>query len=190
MTREGGRASDRVRAASASNEHYREATRGSRSKIPVNRALTISVGVASLVWDRARSGPNTLAVAEPLGGTAFTYRELWERAGSLAAELAEAGISRGDLVAIDMPRSAELVVAFLGIVRAGAAYLPLDAQAPASRVADILTESGARVVVCRSREGSRAAGKAVHRLTVPQAEPAAEVHQPPRRPWTARLSRR
>src|SRR5919112_1766817 len=133
------------------------------------------LGVAELVCDRVRRDPEGLAVAEPLGGAALTYRELWERAGWLAAELAAVGISAGDVVAVDLPRSAELVTAFLGIVRAGAASLPLDAHAPADRVADILTESRAGVVVCRTDARRRTAGDAVRRLPVPRAQPAAAL---------------
>jgi non-ribosomal peptide synthetase component F len=130
--------------------------------------------VADLVADRVRLAPDALAVAEPLGGTAFTYRELWERAGWLAAELAGVGIRRGDLVVVDLPRRADLVVAFLGVVRAGAAYLPLDEHAPAGRVTDILGESRARVVVC-PRDSGRLYGQNVRLMHVPQAAPADEV---------------
>ncbi|MFD7614927.1 amino acid adenylation domain-containing protein [Streptomyces sp. NPDC059828] len=96
-------------------------------------------------WVRRR--PDSLAVHDPVTGKSLTYAELWHRAGGLAGALAGMGIGKGDLVAVDLRRSTELVVAFLGIVRAGAAYLPLDAQAPRERVAGILAESAAAAAV-------------------------------------------
>lgn len=129
------------------------------------------VGVADLVAEWVRRQPDYPAVHEPLTDIVLTYSELWRKAGWLATELAGMGVRKGDLVAVDLPRSADLVVAFLGIVRAGAAYLPLDALAPVDRVAGILAESGAEVVVC-APSGSRAQGSAVRLLPVPQHPPA------------------
>jgi amino acid adenylation domain-containing protein len=124
-------------------------------------------GVADLVAAWVRRQPDALAVQEPLDGVTYTYRELWERAGRLAAELAAVGVTRGGIVAVDLPRCADLVVAFLGIVRAGAAYLPLDVQAPEARVAGIVEESGAVAVVCRP-EGSRVRGLPLPLVAVPE----------------------
>lgn len=84
---------------------------------------------------------------EPGGASTLTYDELWQRAGWLAALLATNGVQKGDLVALDLPRCTDLVVAMLGVVRAGAAYLPLDALAPAERVATIIAEAGVRVAL-------------------------------------------
>jgi amino acid adenylation domain-containing protein len=123
------------------------------------------VGMADLVASWVRLQPESLAVREPLTGAVLTYRELWEKSGWLASELAEMGIRKGHFVAIDLPRSADLVVAFLGVVRAGAAYLPLDTFAPTDRVAGILQESGVEVVVC-GRPGSRRQSSAVRWLPV------------------------
>ncbi|MEC3980481.1 non-ribosomal peptide synthetase [Amycolatopsis sp. H20-H5] len=136
--------------------------------------LTTSGGVAGLVAEQVRNRPEGLAVAEPLGGVRLSFAELWDRAGWVAAELAAAGVAKGDLVAVDLPRSADLVVALLGVVRAGAAYLPLDARAPAERVAGILAESGVAVVVC-PEDGGRAPAGAVRLLPVPRTRPSAEV---------------
>ncbi|MEU0743233.1 amino acid adenylation domain-containing protein [Streptomyces sp. NPDC006134] len=114
----------------------------------IDRARLAGHGsVPALVERWVRRRPDAPAVHDPVAGTSLTYAELWRRAGALAGELAARGIGRGDLVAVDLRRSAELVVAFLGIARSGAAYLPLDLQAPAERVADVLAESGAVAAV-------------------------------------------
>ncbi|WP_392674688.1 amino acid adenylation domain-containing protein [Streptomyces sp. LN785] len=95
------------------------------------------------------------AAAERFGATVavrtpkeeITYRELWEGAGSLAVRLREAGVRRGDVVGIGLPRGIHAVMSMLGIWRAGAAYLPLDLGYPPSRLEFMLADTGAGVVV-------------------------------------------
>ncbi|MFI9379981.1 non-ribosomal peptide synthetase [Kutzneria sp. NPDC052558] len=82
--------------------------------------------------------PDAVAVTDPSTGVCLSYAELWARSGAIAA-----GCRPGDLIALRLPRSTDLVVAQLGVLRAGAAYLPIDAQAPQSRVDTILADSGA-----------------------------------------------
>ncbi|WP_234401893.1 condensation domain-containing protein, partial [Thermobifida halotolerans] len=64
----------------------------------------------------------------------LTYRDLHERAGRIAALLTGRGVGRDHVVAVALPRSAELVAALLGVLRAGAAYLPLDPDHPPARL--------------------------------------------------------
>ncbi|MEM6569780.1 MAG: amino acid adenylation domain-containing protein, partial [Planctomycetota bacterium] len=78
--------------------------------------------------------------------TELTYRELLERTDRLAADLRKSGAGRGSLVAIQIDRSTEYVVALLAALRAGAAYLPIEPSLPEGRVALLLEDSGA---VCR-----------------------------------------
>ncbi|ONI91141.1 amino acid adenylation protein [Saccharothrix sp. ALI-22-I] len=94
-----------------------------------------------------RRTPDVPAVRDPRTGRTVSYGALWERAGRVAADLAGRGVVPGDLVALAMDRSVDLVVAMLGTLRAGAAYVPVDPQAPEARVATVLAESGARVVL-------------------------------------------
>jgi amino acid adenylation domain-containing protein len=141
-----------------------------------------TTGAADLVarWVRAR--PGALAVRDPATGEALTYRELWDRSGELAGELAARGIRPGDLVAVDLPRSADLVVAFLGVVRACAAYIPLDINAPAGRLEAIFEESGARVVVSAAGQGSgrwALPPDGMQVVPVPGGTPAAAAPEPP-----------
>ncbi|MGW2085571.1 MupA/Atu3671 family FMN-dependent luciferase-like monooxygenase [Streptomyces sp. NPDC001880] len=79
----------------------------------------------------------------------LTYRELDERAGRLAAVLAEhrAKSDQESLVAVWLPRSAEFVVALLAVLRAGCAYVPLDPSLGAVRAAQVIAESGVRTVI-------------------------------------------
>ncbi|MGC7102075.1 amino acid adenylation domain-containing protein [Amycolatopsis lurida] len=99
----------------------------------------------------AEKEPNNCAIRDPLAARSLTYGELWSRSGVLAAELVARGVRPADVVAVAMDRSAELVIALLGILRAGATYLPLDRHAPAQRLAAVLDQSGAALVVCGTR---------------------------------------
>ncbi|MFF9348188.1 MupA/Atu3671 family FMN-dependent luciferase-like monooxygenase [Streptomyces sp. NPDC014734] len=94
----------------------------------------------------ARHPARTAVVDEDV---ALTYRELDERADRLAAVLAEhrTDRDRDSLVAVWLPRSAELVVALLAVLRAGCAYVPLDPSLGAVRATQVIAESGARTVI-------------------------------------------
>ncbi|MEH1164048.1 amino acid adenylation domain-containing protein [Micromonospora sp. CPCC 205539] len=89
--------------------------------------------------------PEALAVLA--GERTLTYRELDDRAAELAARLVAQGAGPERIVAVAVPRRAELVVALAGVLTSGAAYLPLDPAHPAERLAAVLADSGARIVV-------------------------------------------
>ncbi|HYQ69462.1 non-ribosomal peptide synthetase [Actinophytocola sp.] len=109
--------------------------------------------VHGLVARWVRRTPTACAVTESESGRSLTYEELWRHAGWLAAELA--GAPRR-LVAAAASPSVDLAVALLGILRAGAAYVPLDPHAPADRLAAILHEAGdPPVVVAAGEPGDR-----------------------------------
>lgn len=77
----------------------------------------------------------------------LTHRALWDAAGALAVRLHGAGVRRGDVVGVCLPRGAAAVTAMLGAWRAGAAYLPLDLAYPAPRLEFMVRDAGVRVVV-------------------------------------------
>ena len=87
------------------------------------------------------------AIAIVDGLRLISYRELLLRADALARELAAREIGPRDLVGVALPRSAELVIAVVGIVRAGAGYVPIDLNHPAERRAFILSDARPKLVV-------------------------------------------
>ncbi len=91
------------------------------------------------------------AVALVAGEEVRTYAVLARQARSLARRLAELGVAAEEPVAVQLPRSAGLVAALLGILEAGAVYQPLDPEQPRERRAWQLRDSGA-TVICTSRE--------------------------------------
>jgi amino acid adenylation domain-containing protein len=101
--------------------------------------------VHALIAEQARRTPDAVAVVG--GGQQMTYGELQSRADALAHRLRELGTAVDTPVAVCLARGPELVVALLGVLKAGAAYLPLDPEYPPARLADMLSDSGARVAV-------------------------------------------
>src|ERR1700741_5438780 len=112
-----------------------------------------TTGVAALVARWCARTPDAPAVVAAGDDSPLTYRELWARSGRLAGELAGRGGGPGAVVAAGMGRSVELVIALLGIVRTGAAYLALDAKAPPERTAEVLADAGVRIVLDRVPAG-------------------------------------
>ncbi|MGW0585869.1 amino acid adenylation domain-containing protein, partial [Streptomyces sp. NPDC002920] len=97
------------------------------------------------------------------GDQRLTYADLNTRANRLAWRLLDAGAGPGRLVALALPRSADLVVAVLAVLKTGAAYLPLDPRHPAERIALLLADT---VPVCAvtTADGSRLLPESVPRL--------------------------
>lgn len=101
-----------------------------------------------LVIDAAREFPDAVAVSDPVH--TLTYDALDRRADLLAARFRETGIAKGDRILIWMEKSALAVVAMQAALRAGAVYVPVDGGNPPARVARILADSGAAVLVTGS----------------------------------------
>ncbi len=95
------------------------------------------------------------AVAVVFGGESLTYEELDWRANQLAHHLKFLGARPDTLVAISMERSLEMVIALLGVLKAGAAYLPLDPAFPAERLRFMLDDSKAPLLLTRATEKER-----------------------------------
>jgi amino acid adenylation domain-containing protein len=91
------------------------------------------------------------APAVTVDGETLTYGELDARANRLAHHLSASGVRPGELVALKLERSAEMLVAILAVLKAGAGYLPLDPTYPAERLAFALEDSGATLLLTRER---------------------------------------
>jgi non-ribosomal peptide synthetase-like protein len=94
---------------------------------------------------QADAHPETVAVV--YGREETTYASLESRANRLARHLRRRGVGRGSHVAMLLPRSVNAYAAILGILKSGAAYVPIDPEYPADRVAYILGDSGAEALV-------------------------------------------
>ncbi len=109
-----------------------------------------------LFEEQAARTPDRLALE--FGDERLDYRELDARANALARELRDAGAAPGSVVGACFERSTELLVALLAILKAGAAFLPLDTSLPGERVRFMLEETGSKIVLARRAESARLAG--------------------------------
>ncbi|QXJ21809.1 amino acid adenylation domain-containing protein [Actinomadura graeca] len=98
------------------------------------------------VWEHATCTPDTPAVGD--GVRALGYKDLAEVTIAIASTLRDARIGPGDVVGVKVRRDTRLPAALLGVMAAGAAYLPLDGHAPADRERFMLADSRAALVLC------------------------------------------
>ncbi|MCM2389941.1 amino acid adenylation domain-containing protein [Streptomyces sp. CWNU-1] len=87
------------------------------------------------------------AVAMVSWGSAVSYRELDERSSRLAGALRRRGIGSEAVVAVALPRSVDLAVALLAVVKAGGAYLPVDPTHPAERIEPVVSDCSVRALL-------------------------------------------
>ncbi|MET7294798.1 non-ribosomal peptide synthetase [Streptomyces griseoloalbus] len=117
------------------------------------------------------------AVAVHSGGRELDYAGLNRRANLLAHHLLARGIGPEDVVGVRLPRSADLLVALLGVLKAGAAYVPVDSDCPAGRLAYIVEDTGLELMLvpdAGAEEGTGTEGGS-KTLTVPAVVAAAEA---------------
>jgi amino acid adenylation domain-containing protein len=99
----------------------------------------------------AAERPDATAVEDPARGTALTYRELAELSDRARDRLWQMGVRPGDRVGIYMRKSLDAVATIFGVLKAGAAYIPVDPDAPPPRCALVLHDGAVRVVVAERR---------------------------------------
>jgi amino acid adenylation domain-containing protein len=109
------------------------------------------LSVSGLIEQQVHARPDATAVTCPGpdggAGASLTYRELSRAANRLAHHLRALGVGRGDRVVTSLRPGPDMVTAFLGIVRAGAAYVPVDPANPAERRRLIVRDSAAKAVL-------------------------------------------
>ncbi|WP_051559828.1 non-ribosomal peptide synthetase [Marinobacterium jannaschii] len=101
--------------------------------------------LVSLVRQQAVAKPNSPALRD--GDKLYSYAELDQLSDRIAANLQQAGAAPETVVALCLPRSAELLLAMLAVLKTGAAYLPLDPEQPLARINAILADAAPVVLV-------------------------------------------
>lgn len=101
--------------------------------------------ISQLFEEQVEKTPNNVAVV--FGDQQLTYRELNERANSLANYLRNNKISRNDIVGIMVNRSLEMLVAILAVLKSGACYIPIDPEYPQDRIEYMLNNSNAKMLL-------------------------------------------
>ncbi|MDF3149260.1 amino acid adenylation domain-containing protein, partial [Streptomyces sp. T21Q-yed] len=136
-------------------------------------------GIVDRLCARFHATPRTVAV--DTGRTTLTYAELDAASGALAARLRANGVRPGDLVGLLTEAGADTVLGVVGILRAGAGWVPLDATHPVARLRDQVKRTGVGVVVCHA--ATREAVAALDGIT-----PVAADDTPPATPSPAASS--
>ncbi|WP_432071309.1 amino acid adenylation domain-containing protein, partial [Streptomyces sp. AA1529] len=134
---------------------------------------TPAATVVQLLQDRAEASPD--AVAVEADDALLTYRELNERANRLARRLAALGAGPERFVALAVPGSAAMLVAMLAVLKSGAAYLPLDLDHPADRLAYALDDTAPLCVLTTTEAAPRLPETAHTRLLLDSPETAAAL---------------
>jgi amino acid adenylation domain-containing protein len=138
----------------------------------------------ALVAEQAARTPDSTAIS--FEGATLTYAQLDRRANALAHALVKHGVRPGALVGVFVERSPELIVALLGVLKAGAAYVPLDPGYPPTRLAYMLKDAGANVVVTQAGLTDRIPGEfdgdvlCVDQINEESVEPPAVESDPQR----------
>ncbi|MFC9431870.1 amino acid adenylation domain-containing protein [Streptomyces sp. NPDC056987] len=138
------------------------------------------VTLADLWSEQVRRTPDATALVA--SDEQLSYAELDERVDRLAAQLAHRGAGPDRVVAVALPRSVELVVAILAVVKAGAAYLPVDLDHPAGRIAAMVADAGPILVLTDSKSAGALPDSPPKLLL---DEPIAQVPARPVRPRPA-----
>ncbi len=119
---------------------------GQHTSFPVTPALS------ERFESHAVAAPHRIAVS--CEGTELTYAELNRRANQVAHFLREAGVGPESIVGLYLERGIDLLVGLLGIIKAGGAYLPMDLAYPPDRLAYMVTDSGATIVLTSAATSS------------------------------------
>ncbi|MER5931170.1 amino acid adenylation domain-containing protein [Streptomyces sp. NPDC002054] len=122
--------------------------------------------------EQAAATPDAVAVVS--GEQSLTYRELDERADRVAAGLAARGVGRESVVAVALPRTADLVVALLGVLKSGAGYVPIDPEYPSRRLEFILNDAAPSLILTEAAAQSVLPPADIPRLFLDEIEIAAE----------------
>jgi len=125
-----------------SEEEAKAWLEGAPSPEPAEPALA---GLHEAFYLQAEETPTRVALTA--AGEDVTYRELASRALQLAESLRNLGVGRGQIVGVLCDRSPDLIASLLGVLRTGAAYLPLDPAYPEERLRFMLEDSGAKALI-------------------------------------------
>ncbi|NCA99543.1 MAG: amino acid adenylation domain-containing protein [Clostridia bacterium] len=131
-------------------ERYKVLTQFNQTEADYPRKQTVT-GLFEAQADRSPHSP-----ALVIGKKSYTYDTLDQLAERIARELRQAGARKESIIALYMHPSLTLVASILGVIKAGAAYLPIDPEYPSERVSYMLENSGARILL----KGTRKSGPA------------------------------
>ncbi|WP_406501803.1 amino acid adenylation domain-containing protein [Streptomyces sp. NBC_01590] len=131
--------------------------------------------IHSLIEDRVTTDPDSIAVTH--GAEQWTYAQLNARANQLAHHLRTTGITPDTLIAVCLDRSPELIATLLGILKAGAAFVPLDPDYPTDRITYMVEDADAPLIITSTQHSDRLP-TGTPRLVVDTEWPDAPIDNP------------
>jgi amino acid adenylation domain-containing protein len=114
-----------------------------RTSKPITKSLTIH----SLFEAQVRKTPDAIAVK--FGVNSLSYQQLNQRAEQLAKQLQTLGLTAGSLVGVCIPRTLDMLVALLAVLKTGSAYLPLDPKYPEHRIQQVLDDANVSLLLTK-----------------------------------------
>lgn len=132
-----------------------------------------SATIHSLFEDRVAEMPDETALI--FGEERLSYSELDRRATQLARHLVQSGVTEETLIGICVSRSVQMVVGLLGILKAGATYVPLDPTYPRDRLAHMISDSGCPIVLTESKLGRHLPSGRARTIELDREWPAIEA---------------
>ena len=116
----------------------------------VSKEYNLNKSLVELLEDRVTMAPGATAIV--CNEKSITYRELNDKANQLANQLLSLGVKRNEFVGILINRSIEMVISLVAILKAGAAYVPIDTEYPVKRKEYIINDSGIKVLITNQEE--------------------------------------
>jgi amino acid adenylation domain-containing protein len=114
-------------------------------KLAVNVRSHVNQNINGLILEAVKRHPEKTAVS--FSNKSMSYQEFWEKTNQLASYLLDKGVKPGDTVGLCADRSMEMLVFLLGILKAGAAYIPLDPSYPHERIEFMLHDAATKVLI-------------------------------------------
>ncbi|MBZ5494476.1 MAG: amino acid adenylation domain-containing protein [Acidobacteriia bacterium] len=155
-----------------------------RTSLQTDDSEQLQLTINEIFDEQARLYPRALAIE--FESSQLTYQELNDRANQLAWYLHRLGIKEGDRVGICVERSLEMVVGILGILKAGAAYVPLDGNYPQERLSFMAKDAEVQLLLSQQKLAARIPGLGVKRFFLDTGW--AEISQQPTQNLTNRIT--
>ncbi|MCB0943240.1 MAG: AMP-binding protein, partial [Mycobacterium sp.] len=143
------------------------------NRAALSEPAPVRVSVPEVFAEQVVRAPGAVAVR--FGGQSMTYAELDAASNRLAHYLVDRGVGPGRCVGLLLPRSAQAITAIVAILKSGATYVPIDAAHPDERIAFVLADAAAAVVITDAQLRSRVVG---HDLAIVDVEDEGIAAQP------------